>query len=156
MTWWLWLIVVLLAVGVFGLGMFTAWTLRTKRDLSRPDLFLGVFFALIALAVTADTIQLQVQFHEHVNQNMATEQADLACNQAQNNALINIGNARRGVDEAALTYDQALQAFLAIPVVQREPNNPIVINLVTTLNWLVAARKVATKAYANNPFPHCG
>lgn len=152
---WLWIVIAILAVVVFGLGMFVSWALRSRPDVARPQLLLGVFFTVVALVVVVDTVQLQVRFSKHVDENMVAQQDQLNCNQAQNNALIAIGNARRGVDEAALTYDQALQAFLQVPAAEREPDNPLVINLVTALNWLVAARKVATKAYAENPFPVC-
>lgn len=155
MSWWLWIVAVALGGCLFGLGMLTSWVLRTRADIRRPQLLLGVFFTVIALMVAADTVQLQVRFHEHVDEQMTAEQGQLECNQRQTDALVVTGRARRDVDVAALAYDRALQAFLAAPLSEREPGDPAVVNLSTALDVLVAARRLSAQTYTDHPLPDC-
>lgn len=142
MTVGLWVLTGVFMAACFVLGVVTAhrWVDREHRW----QAILGVLYAVVGLAAVMDLTHV----HHEVGEG-------LRCNQAQNEALVSIGRARREVDNAALAYDERLQTFFAVPVEQRQPDNPAVINVTAALDKLVAARKKAVEAFNDNPLSYC-
>lgn len=155
MTWWLWLVAVVLGIAFFGLGAFTSWVWRTRPDIARPELGLGVFFTILALIVVADTVQLQVRLNGYIQEAKTREDARCSCDQRQTDVLVKLSVARRNVDITALAYDQAVVAYLSVPVSNRESNDPVVTHVRKTLDDLVQARKDSEQVFMDNPMPTC-
>lgn len=158
-----WIATAVIGVALLGLGFIAGWVFHRSRTEhgapgDRLSIVLGVVFTVAALGVAADTVNLQTRFASHVNENMTAETEQLACNAAQNKALIAIADSRRETDLAAQRFDAALLAYLAAEAKAQGPillPNPAYLNLVNATNDVANHRADMAKVYLDNPFPHC-
>lgn len=151
MTWQLWIIVGVIAASCFGLGCIYARAVLIRRGAipeEKANAILGVFFAVIALAIGVDTVHLQFQVNGFVHR-----QVD--CNTRLIDNEVTISKQRQIVDDAAVAYDLAMREYLTES--STKPfigvDNMAYLNVQDKLANLSAARLQMIGVYAQHPWP---
>lgn len=156
MTWWLWLIAALIGAALFALGMVAAriWHSRAEGfdHGDRVSATLGIVFTVVALAVVADTVNLQVRFNRQVASNTRINQDQTLCTQEVLRVLAARSDERVKVDHAAQRLDILVEDAIDVYVAGGTPDWPAVRQ---ALADTAAARNEAARVYIASPVPRC-
>ena len=154
MSWDQWLVVVVVAAGLLGMGAVVGWVWRDSIPDTHPrrmQVVVAVVFALIMAGYTADTISLQHRLRAH-------SEGQFACDNLMDNRRTVIANEEEKVDTAAAARADAFVAALQEAAQTGgiiDATNPKFVQLEDALKAEAAERRNMLAVTAANPLQEC-
>lgn len=158
MNGWLWLVVIVMALTMYGLGCLSARAHFIHRreggermiGNNRANAFLAIFFTVVALVIAVDGVYFQI----HIK-NKLDNQVD--CNTRLLDAERTISLERQRLDSLAAEYEIAHFQYAEIFTAQAlvKPDDPRYLHFQEVSQKLIDGRLHMAQVYSDNPLPKC-
>lgn len=160
MTWWMWLIVVVISLVSFVLGGYAALVFAPRMlgqlDVDRVNAALGICLMVVAGAVVVDIVYLQANYRDFTEKAAQADRAQVECNRKTLDSLAKISVARRQVDEYARAFDLALIDYLRESVLVGKPATKTLATLDEATDRVAQSRADMLTLYARTDlYPRC-